>query len=107
MIRLYPYTLFAKVRPQAFQDKFGDWVMPEFERVEIGSCRDEVNGSGSLITDLDGQKYAYSWIIYAPLCTERLEKGTPIEVEDCNGFVRLSGDILRFSKDLLHVRIWV
>lgn len=107
MIKQYPYTLFSKVRPEAVQDEFGDWIMPESERIEIGKCRDEVNGSGNLVTDLDGQKYAYSWIIYAPICTKRLEKGTLIEVEDADGFVRASGDILRFSKDQLHVRIWV
>jgi len=39
--------------------------------------------------------------------TPAIETGTRIEVRENDGFVRLTGEVKRFSKDMFHARIWV
>lgn len=107
MVVQYPYTLYAKNAPESYQNDDGDWVIGESEFIEIGKCRDEVNGSGALVTSQDGQKHHYSWLIYAPLKFPKLSPGTEIKVLDDSNDERMTGKVLRCSKDQFHVRIWV
>lgn len=107
MVRQYPYILFAETISESYQNEDGDWVVGESERIEIGKCRDEVGGSGALVSSEDGQKHEYSWMIYAPKSTPKLKQGTLIEVENEHGDIRAYGRIIRYSKDQLNVRIWI
>lgn len=107
MVKQYPYRLYAEIRPESYQDARGNWVTCPPARHYIGECRDEPLGAGALHTGIDGQKYAYSGIIYLPKGTEALPAGTPIAVEDAQGTLRIAGKVLRSSKDQLHTRLWV
>lgn len=103
----YPYILKALIHKEATRDEeTGDWIPATSDWVEIGKCRDEINGSGRKVTTEDGETYEYSWMVYAPKNTRRLEKGTPIQVVD-GCYVRAEKEVLRFSQDQLHCRIWL
>lgn len=107
MVRQYPYTLKVfQESESAFDQNTGDWIPGTAEWVEIGNCRDEINGSGARVTSQDGENYVYSAVIYAPLSTETINNGAKVEV--WNGTEkRMSGNVVRFGRGQLNVRIWV
>lgn len=107
MVKQYPYNLYAELQEEAIRDEKGNWLPPKRQMVFVGICRDETNGSGALITGIDGQEHKYTWTIYAPKNIMCLEEGTTIEVQSPCGCVRVRGEIQRYSRDQLHTRIWV
>ncbi|WP_407483362.1 hypothetical protein [Elizabethkingia anophelis] len=104
----YPYSLKVFVESEAqFDDTKGEWIPGESSWQDWGKCRDEVAGSGAKINTEDGEVYEYGWTVYCPKSTQRITKGTKIRVIDTEGIVRAEKSVLRFSKDQLHVRIWL
>ncbi|QNS40190.1 hypothetical protein H0S70_07190 [Chryseobacterium manosquense] len=103
----YPYRLkICKETEAVFDQNTGDWIPGTAEWVDIGQCRDEINGSGARVTTQDGENYVYSAVIYAPLSTPFIGNGSKVEVWD-GDFKRMSGNVVRFGRGQLNVRIWV
>lgn len=107
MVKQYPYIL------KVYQELEGtfDQATAEFEQgkaewVNVGYCRDEINGRGGKITKTDGEAYTYSAVIYAPKHCPKIKQGAKIQV--WNGSeMRLEAIVQRFSQEQLHTRIWV
>ncbi len=107
MIRQYPYTLKAFIESEAVFDQYtGEWTAGSAQWVELGNCRDEINGSGARVTTQDGENYVYSAVIYCPLTTESIGNGVKVEVWD-GEVMRMKGNVVRFGKGQLNSRIWV
>lgn len=107
MVKQYPYILKVLQHQEAtFDQRTGSWVGGEAQWVELGKCRDEINGSGAKITTEDSENYVYSAVVYAPKNTPTIGKGAKIQVWDKNT-LRLEGNVTRFSRDQLHSRIWL
>lgn len=107
MIIQYPYTLKVFQETESVFDQYsGEWVQGTAEWIELGKCRDEINGSGARVTTQDGENYVYSAVIYTPLTTPTINNGAKIEV--WNGDEkRMEGNVVRFGKGQLNIRIWV
>ena len=55
----------------------------------------------------NGESFAYSSVVFVNTDTPAIESGTHVEIREQDGNVRLSGEVKRFSRDLMHARIWV
>lgn len=106
MVKQYPYTLKVFEEQEAqFNQETAQWESNIGIWKEWSLCRDETAG-GTKIMLQDGEQYQYSSIIYLPFGVPHIEKGTKIQV--WNGdFLRLESNVIRFSNDQLHSRIWV
>lgn len=82
----------------------GDWVSNGEGWKDVGVCRDEA--SESKINTVDNEVYIVSAIIYAPLSTPNVDRGTKIRVVNGDE-VRLEKELVRFEKSQMHVRIWI
>lgn len=85
-------------------------ILPNNEEYRfVSKCREQVNGSGKLISGTDGNTIAFNSLINLPLSCETITEGTQLIV--CDDFemtsIRFDGIALRFSKSLLHSRLWV
>lgn len=107
MVKQYPYILKVFQETEGtFDQSTAEWVPSVAQWVEIGKCRDEVNGGGGKITKTDGEAYTYSAVIYAPKYCPKIKQGAKIQV--WNGSeMRLEAIVQRFSQEQLHTRIWV
>ena len=74
---------------------------------EVGVCRDEIAGAGQKITKVDGQIFECTATIYAPKDTPKIEAGTTLQVVDIEENIRLEKQVIRFSRDYFHCRIFV
>jgi len=107
-VRQYPYTLFVFQESESiFDPTTGEWTEGVAEWKPWGKCRDEVAGSGAKINTEDGQVYEYGWTVYAPKTTPKITQGTKVKVLDLEGNVRAEKTVLRFSKEQMHVRLWL
>lgn len=107
MIRQYPYTLKVfKESESVFDQSTGEYTEGAAEWVEYGECRDEINGSGARVSTPDGENYVYSAVIYCPLSTPEINNGAKVEVWDGDK-KRMQGNVVRFGKGQLNIRIWV
>lgn len=107
MVIQYPYILkIFQETESVFDQNTGDWIPGTAEWVELGNCRDEINGSGARVTTPDGENYVYSAVIYTPLSTPSIGNGAKVEVWDGDE-KRMSGNVVRFGKGQLNSRIWV
>ncbi len=104
----YDYTLkILKKNEGEFDENTSSWIVGLEEWIDISKCRDEPNGSGAKITTTDGQVYSFGSMIYLPKGTDGIKSGDRIKVEDKGGNIRIEADVVRFSKDHFHSRIWV
>ena len=108
-MKIYPYLLKVKVSQNLTINDDGIPTYPSdpIEWQEIGVCRDEIAGAGQKITKVDGQIFDCTATIYAPKDTPKIEAGTTLQVVDTEGNIRLENQVIRFSKDLFHCRIFV
>lgn len=75
----------------------------------IGKCREQVNGSGRLISGVDGSMITFNSVIHLDKSIGHIEVGKEVIISnDAEGnSTRIKGIVLRFSKGLLHSRLWV
>ena len=108
-MKIYPYLLKVKVSQEPTIDENGVPTYPSdpIEWQEIGVCRDEIAGSGQQITKVDGQIFDCTATIYTPKDTPKIEAGTTLQVVDVEGNIRLEKQVIRFSRDYFHCRIFV
>lgn len=108
-MKIYPYLLKVKVSQEPTIDENGIPTYPTdpTEWKEIGICRDEIAGAGQKISKVDGQIFDCTATIYAPQNTPKIEAGTTLQVVDIEGNIRLEKQVIRFSRDYFHCRIFV
>ena len=108
-MKIYPYLLKVKVSQEPTIDENGVPTYPSdpIEWKEIGICRDEIAGAGQKISKVDGQIFECTATIYAPKDTPKIEAGTTLQVVDIEGNIRLEKQVIRFSRDYFHCRIFV
>lgn len=108
-MKIYPYLLKAKVsqEPTINDDGIPSYPSDPIEWKEIGVCRDEIAGAGQKISKVDGQIFECTATIYAPKDTPKIEAGTTLQVVDTEGNIRLEKQVIRFSTDYFHCRIFV
>ena len=108
-MKIYPYLLKIKAsqEPTINEDGIPTYPTDPIEWKEIGFCRDEIAGSGQKISKVDGQIFECTATVYAPKDTPKIEAGTTLQVVDTEGNIRLEKQVIRFSKDFFHCRIFV
>ena len=108
-MKIYPYLLKVKVSQAPTIDENGipTYSSAPIEWQEIGVCRDEIAGAGQKISKVDGQIFECTATIYAPKDTPKIEAGTTLQVVDIEGNIRLEKQVIRFSRDYFHCRIFV
>ena len=108
-MKIYPYLLKVKVsqEPTINDDGIPTYPTDPIEWKEIGICRDEIAGAGQKISKVDGQIFECTATIYAPKYTPKIEAGTTLQVVDTEGNIRLEKQVIRFSRDYFHCRIFV
>ena len=108
-MKIYPYLLKVKTSQEPTIDENGIPIYPTnpIEWQEIGICRDEIAGAGQKITKVDGQIFECTATVYAPKDTPKIEAGTTLQVVDLEGNIRLEKQVIRFSRDYFHCRIFV
>nr|DAR92704.1 MAG TPA: hypothetical protein [Caudoviricetes sp.]DAX52420.1 MAG TPA: hypothetical protein [Caudoviricetes sp.] len=108
-MKIYPYLLKVKVSqaPTINDDGIPSYPSDPIEWKEIGICRDEITGSGQKISKVDGQIFECTATVYAPKNTPKIEAGTTLQVVDLEGNIRLEKQVIRFSRDYFHCRIFV
>lgn len=108
-MKIYPYLLKVKASqaPTINDDGIPIYPTDPIEWQEIGVCRDEIAGAGQQISKTDGQIFDCTATIYAPKDTPKIEAGTTLQVVDVEGNIRLEKQVIRFSRDYFHCRIFV
>jgi hypothetical protein len=89
------------------KDADGFELPPVAELVYWCPCREQPLGYNREIRGANGESYYCSSIVFVDKDIPKIEYGTRIEVREDGGFVKLAGEVKRFSKDMMHVRIWV
>jgi hypothetical protein len=111
MFDQYPHYLFVYVAADATQDENGNFIPGQSEWVLFSMCREEANGSGSVVKTDDGQAITYKSKVFLPLGAGRLSVGDKIivsETSSVDGFRRVDNlQVLRFDQMQLHSRLWV
>lgn len=125
---LYPYYLYTQ-QPQAEapRNDEGDFVesAPPVWML-ITECRDEINTKGETVTQVNGENFQISAIIYAPKDTQILPNGSKVVVskeklidagnlndpdwvktEALSGLIRLNDTVKGFNQSRVNARIWV
>lgn len=108
-MKIYPYLLKVKVSQNPTINDDGIPTYPTYPITweEVGVCRDEIAGAGQKISKVDGQIFECTATIYAPKDTPKIEAGTTLQVVDVEGNIRLEKQVIRFSRDYFHCRIFV
>ena len=108
-MKIYPYLLKVKVSqpPTIGDDGVPTYPSDLIEWKEIGVCRDEIAGAGQKISKTDGQIFDCTATVYAPKGTPTIAAGTTVQVVDTEGNIRLEKQVIRFSTDYFHCRIFV
>lgn len=111
-VKQYPHFLYVKTLESENQrDNVGNWIKTDEQYMFHCECREEKNTGGkSSIASQDGTQIVYSYIIYAPKNTARLNTGTSILVMEEKGIDSIKlveKQILHFEVGQLACRIWV
>ena len=102
-----PHSLYVQQSTPVGKDADGFELPHVTEWIYWCPCREQPMGANREIKGANGESYFYSSIIFVDWHTPKIEYGTSIEVREDDGSVRLSGEVKRFSKDMMHIRIWV
>ena len=108
-MKIYPYLLKVKTsqEPTINDDGIPTYPSNPIEWQEIGICRDEIAGAGQKMSKVDGQIFDCTATIYTLRGTPTIAAGTTIQVVDTEGNIRLEKQVIRFSRDYFHCRIFV
>ena len=105
MIR-YPHKLYIADAQSATLGTTGDWTVADGNYSLKCQCREEPAGGGEKITLTDGSERAYSSMIYVPVDVSDIYAGEKVLVTGQDGGTRFMGEVLRFSADQKHGRLW-
>lgn len=103
----YHSKLFYRALSESSVDGDGNYLPQSADLIFACYCRDESNSSGRKVSNGEGSHIEYSSLIYAPDDCPDLKPADYIEVSDNSGTKRVTGTVLRFSRDRYNCRIWV
>lgn len=121
----YPQYLYALSHEDSYQDDNGNWTSETDNWELVGTCREETNGKGNMISKVGGDLITFSSLIQIPKGTLRIPEGTTIlvsrnKIEDLmlvnQAFIEnglLTGEIvakgicLKYDFGRLHCRLWI
>ncbi len=112
-VKQYPHFLYMKtMHSETQRDNSGNWIQSDEQYMFHCECREEMNSGvkNSSIAAQDGTQIVYSYIIYAPKNTARLNPGTSVlvmEEKDIDSVKLVEKQVLRFEAGQLACRIWV
>ena len=101
-MKIYPYLLKVKASQEPTINDDGIPIYPT-DPIEWH----EIAGAGQKISKVDGQIFECTATVYAPKDTPKIEAGTTLQVVDTEGNIRLEKQVIRFSRDYFHCRIFV
>ena len=107
MVTQYPYQLFIFQTNGDHQDANGDWQNGSSGWVLWSKCRDESNTKAAQIKLTDETAYIYESMVQLPKSCQKVDVDLLAEVRDLEGNVRVKGTVRRWSRDQLHVRLWL
>jgi len=105
-----PHRLYVQQSKSVGKDDNGFDLPCETELAFWCQCREQPSEQGRqnrTVTGANGESFVYSSIVFVDVHTQFIETGTRVEVRERDDFVRLTGEVKRFSKDMFHARIWV
>ncbi len=102
----YPHKLYIADAPAATLGTTGDWTVTAGSYALVSDCREEPSSAGSKVKLTDGSERTYSSMIYLPVGVTGIDAGAKLYVTDQDGTTRFEGEVLRFSPDQKHSRIW-
>lgn len=106
MATRYPHELYLCDGENAILGTTGNWSVSDGEFTLICSCREEPNNSGKTIVLNDGSSREFSSMIYLPVDITDVDIGAKLQVKGEDGTIRFTGEVMRFSNDRKHSRIW-
>lgn len=106
MVVQYPHTILITRHPDYAQDGSGDFQPTGSATTFTGDGRAEPAGSNAVVTGPDGDKEAYSWIVYMPRTEEEFSYGDTVTITFENGSVK-TGTLKRQSNGQFNTRLWV
>lgn len=102
----YPHKLYIADAATATIGTTGDWTVATGSYSLLCDCREEPGGSGATVVMNDGSVRSFSSMIYLPTGTAVIQPGAKLYVAGEDGVTRFTGEVLRFSDDRKHCRIW-
>lgn len=108
-IAQYPHYLFAVETTESCRDDDGNWIPGQTTVVFKSRCREETNGKGSQIQLAGGNFHIFSSLVQLPKGTSKITEGSEVIItDDAEGNdIRIKGEVLKFSKEQLHSRLWI
>jgi len=107
----YPHYLHIRQKNIVQNPLTGEFTQNSSSLQFVSECREQVNGAGKVINGADGDTITYSSVIHLPLDCPTIQVGADIEVYNdfttSQSQLRIKGKVLRFSRDLMHCRLWV
>lgn len=110
MVVQYPHQLYrAQVGKPSVQDADGNWTQQEVEMEYLGPCRHETGGKGTKLNLGGGRYVEVSSTLYLPKNCVSVSPGevVVVYVDVDRTFELTRGEVLGFSNDQLHQRIWI
>ena len=102
----YPHQLYICDANTATLGTTGNWTVTPGSYSLLCNCREEPGGSGGEVRLNDGTMRHYSSMIYLPVGVTTVAPGQKLYVNDENGTLRFTGEVIRVSYDRKHTRIW-
>jgi hypothetical protein len=108
MVGQYPHVLELLVAAEGIPDGRGGFTSTERIWKSIGQCRLQPNGTGRVVSTADGASVVFGAVVHLPLSVlEPLAVRDVVRVKDAAGLVIAKGEVLRFSRDMMHCRVWL
>jgi hypothetical protein len=107
VIKQYPHILKTTTASPEASYVNGKWVPGTgtvTDVVEI--CRAESSSGNGYLTQADGVKINFSWIVYFPLSVSKKEIGEKVTIYDGEELM-ITDTVKRFSRGQLNSRAWL
>lgn len=102
----YPHQLYIADANTATLGTTGNWTVSSGSYWLKCDCREEPAGGGNTVKLTDGSERPYSSMIYVPVDVSDIYAGEKVLVTGQDGGTRFMGEVLRFSADQKHGRLW-
>jgi len=108
MVGQYPHKLELHVLQDAISDGKGGFTAAEPFWKPLGECRYQPNGAGKEVRTEDGATVVFGAVVHMPLSmVEPITYKDDVRVLDKDDKVVGKGEVMRFSRDLMHCRLWL
>lgn len=110
VIEQYPHTLKTTTvgNDATYDENTGKWIpgTPTTTTIEE-KCRAESSAGSGYLTQADGTRIDFSWIVYFPRTVSKKAYGESIKVYDEQGDLMLEDTVKRFFRGPFNARAWL